>query len=171
MDFRLTPIIDGDESGETLMFIQGWPDDASLWDPQVAALAERYRCVRITLPNFGGARDTRWGHSTDEIIHALARCIREVSPDAPVTLIIHDWGAMWGHLLHQRHPELVQRVAGLDIAPHVRPGVRCDPRHPRLPVVVGGRVLRRRFGRRLDDPPYGIGHACTRAVLAASPRG
>ena len=123
MDFRLTPIIDGNESGPTLLFIQGWPDDASVWDGQVAALAERYRCVRITLPNFAGTRDTRWGHSTSEIIEALACCVREVSPAEPVTLVIHDWGAMWGHLLHQRHPELVARVAGLDIAPHFRPGV------------------------------------------------
>lgn len=123
MPFRLTPIIDGNDAGETLVFIQGWPDDASVWDALVAALAERYRCVRVTMPNFDGARDTRWGHTTDEIVDALASCVREVSPADPVTLIIHDWGAMWGHLLHQRHPELVARVAGLDIAPHFRPGI------------------------------------------------
>ena len=123
MEFRLTPMIDGNESGPTLLFIQGWPDDASIWDGQVATLAEQYRCVRITLPNFEGARDTRWGHSTDQIIEALAHCVREVAPANPVTLVIHDWGAMWGHLLQERYPQLVQRIAGLDIAPHVRPSI------------------------------------------------
>lgn len=36
MALVLEPIIEGDEAGETLLFVQGWPDDASLWDPQVA---------------------------------------------------------------------------------------------------------------------------------------
>jgi pimeloyl-ACP methyl ester carboxylesterase len=122
MGFRLDPIVEGNDAGETLFFVQGWPDDASLWDPQVAVLVDRYRCVRVTLPNHGGTRDARWGYGTDEIVEALATCVRGVSPDGPVTLILHDWGCLWGHLLHHRHPELVSRVAGLDVAPHYEPG-------------------------------------------------
>lgn len=127
MAFRLDPSIEGNESGDTLVFVQGWPDDASLWDPQVAALSERYRCVRITLPNFDGARTTRWGHSTEEILDALAGCIREVSPDDPVTLIVHDWGSHWGHTMHNRHPELAHRAITLDVAPHVKPKLWSVP--------------------------------------------
>jgi cis-3-alkyl-4-acyloxetan-2-one decarboxylase len=122
MTLRLKPLIDGPESAETIVFIQGWPDDASLWNEQVKELAPRYRCVRVDLPNAGNGPRARWGYSTEEIIEALAECIRESSPDAPVTLVIHDWGAYWGHMLHHRYPELVQRVAGLDIAPHFKPG-------------------------------------------------
>lgn len=121
MSLRLDAIVEGPDSGETLVFIQGWPDDATLWDPQVASLSERYRCVRTTLPNFDGRRSARWGYGTDEIVEALAALVREVSPHAPVTLVLHDWGCYWGHLLHHRHPDLVVRVAGLDVAPHVEP--------------------------------------------------
>lgn len=121
MDFRLNPIIDGNEAGETLVFVQGWPDDASLWDSQVAPLGDRYRCVRLTLPNFDGTRDTRQGHSTDEILDALATCVREVSPGDSVTLIVHDWGSLWGHAMHHRHPELAHRMVTLDVAPHLEP--------------------------------------------------
>jgi pimeloyl-ACP methyl ester carboxylesterase len=120
---RLVPIVDGPTSREVLVFLQGWPDDATLWDGQVASLSRRYRCVRTTMPNFDGRRDTRWGHATDAIVAALARLVREVSPEAPVTLILHDWGCYWGHLLHQRHPDLAWRVASLDVAPHVEPGL------------------------------------------------
>jgi pimeloyl-ACP methyl ester carboxylesterase len=127
MDFRLNPIIDGDEAGETLVFVQGWPDDASLWESQVEALADRYRCVRITLPNFDGARDARWGHSTEEILDALADCVREVSPNDSVTLIVHDWGSLWGHVMHNRHPELAHRVVTLDVAPHLQPKLWAVP--------------------------------------------
>lgn len=96
--------------------------DATLWDAQVASLSARYRCVRMTMPNFDGRRSVRWGYSTDEIVEAIAAMIRDVSPDAPVTLILHDWGCYWGHTLHHRYPHLVARVVGLDVAPHVEPG-------------------------------------------------
>lgn len=122
VSLRLEPRIEGPETGETLVFIQGWPDDASLWDRHVAALKDRYRCVRLTMPNFDGRRTVRWGYRTDEIVEALAALVREVSPDARVTLILHDWGCFWGHRVHHRYPELVSRVAGIDVAPHVEPG-------------------------------------------------
>ncbi len=118
---QLIPIIDGPADAATIVFIQGWPDDASLWDRHVAALSDRYRCVRTTMPNFDGQRSERWGYSTDEIVEALAQLVREVSPETPITLVLHDWGCYWGYLLHHRHPDLVARVAGLDIAPHVEP--------------------------------------------------
>jgi pimeloyl-ACP methyl ester carboxylesterase len=124
MTLQLQPRVDGrqDARAETLFFIQGWPDDASLWDGAVAKLGGRYRCVRVNLPNYADAPSARWGYSTDQIVEALAQCIRTASPGAPVTLIIHDWGAYWGYILHHRHPELVKRVVGLDIAPHYKPG-------------------------------------------------
>lgn len=122
MNLHLEAIVGGPDSGATLVFIQGWPDDATLWDEQVRLLSARYRCVRTTMPNFDGRRSTRWGYRTEEIVEALAEMVRRVSPEAPVTLVLHDWGCYWGHLLHHRHPDLVARVAGLDVAPHVEPG-------------------------------------------------
>ncbi len=121
MPLALAPTIEGNDAGETIVFIQGWPDDATLWDGAVAALRDRYRCVRLTLPNFGGDRTVRWGYSTLEIVEALASLIREAGRGKPVTLVLHDWGCYWGHAVHNRHPELVSRVAGLDVAPHYKP--------------------------------------------------
>lgn len=122
MTLRLDARIDGPDAADTIVFLQGWPDDATLWDEQVAVLSDRYRCVRTTMPNFDGRRSVRWGYGNDEIVTALAAMVREVSPRSPVTLVLHDWGCYWGHLVHHRHPDLVARVAGLDIAPYVEPG-------------------------------------------------
>jgi cis-3-alkyl-4-acyloxetan-2-one decarboxylase len=115
MSLRLVPIVDGNEAGETLVFVQGWPDDASLWDDAVAALAAKYRCVRVTLPNFGGDRTARWGYTTDEIVDALGELLRTAGRGKPVTLVLHDWGCYWGHPAHHRCPELVSRVVGITI--------------------------------------------------------
>jgi pimeloyl-ACP methyl ester carboxylesterase len=117
---HLTPIVDGNESGETLVFVQGWPDDASLWDDALAALRPAYRCVRVTLPNFGGDRTARWGYRTVEIVDALEDLVREAGAGKPVTLVMHDWGCYWGHAVHHRRPDLVGRIVGVDVSPHYR---------------------------------------------------
>ena len=91
MALRLDPIIDGNERGPTIVFVQGWPDDASLWDETVDALGATYRCVRVNLPNYGGAITTRWAFHTEEIVDALVSLFREAAAGggAPVTLVLH----------------------------------------------------------------------------------
>jgi pimeloyl-ACP methyl ester carboxylesterase len=118
---QLTPIVEGNDAGDTIVFVQGWPDDASLWDPTVAALRAEYRCVRTTLPNYGGDRSARWGYGTLEIVDALEALVESAGRGKPVTLVLHDWGCYWGHALHHRRPDLVWRVAGVDVAPHFTP--------------------------------------------------
>ncbi len=121
MALHLTPIVEGNASGETIVFLQGWPDDASLWDLSVEALRDTYRCVRVTLPNYAGDRTTRWGYPTEEIVDAVEAFVREAGRGKPVTLVLHDWGCYWGHAVHSRAPELVARLVGVDVAPHFKP--------------------------------------------------
>lgn len=122
MTLSLDPIIDGNEAGETVVFVQGWPDDASLWDEVVASLGAKYRCVRVNLPNYGGELTSRWGYTTEEIVDALANLLRKEGARRPVTLVLHDWGCYWGHAAHHRVPQAVARLAGFDVAPHYEPG-------------------------------------------------
>jgi pimeloyl-ACP methyl ester carboxylesterase len=121
---RLKPIVEGAAGGDTLFFVQGWPDDPTLWDELVDALSDRYRCVRVVLPNYEGGEYRRWGYSHDDIVEGLADCIRSFAAAKPVTLVAHDWGALWGYMLHHRHPELVARIVGLDVGPDMKPSPR-----------------------------------------------
>lgn len=118
---HLEPIVSGNASGETILFLQGWPDDASLWDEAVAALGARYRCVRVNMPNYDGAVSARSGFHTEEIVEAVVELIRRFADRGPITLVMHDWGSYWGHAAHHRVPELVARVATVDVAPHYDP--------------------------------------------------
>jgi pimeloyl-ACP methyl ester carboxylesterase len=120
----LKPLVEGPADGAPLFFVQGWPDDHSLWDEQVARLRDRYRCVRIDLPNHEGAVYRRWGYSHEEMVEGLANCVRAFSPAQPITLIGHDWGAYWAYWLHHRYPDLVSRIVGLDVAPDIKPNAR-----------------------------------------------
>jgi len=93
--------------------IHGWPDSYRLWDGQVAVLKERYRCVRFTLPGFD--LGPKRAYALDEIIATVRRVIEQTSPQQKVTLLLHDWGCFMGYQFALRHPELVERVVGVDI--------------------------------------------------------
>ena len=111
--------IKGNESGPTLVFVHGWPDNASLWRKQVAALGDRYRCVLITLPNFGEESERVGGYDMPALAERVAATIREVQPGGTVGLVTHDWGAYIGYLLEQWHPQQISRMAAFDVGGHL----------------------------------------------------
>lgn len=108
-------IIEGNPEGRTLVFIHGWPDNASLWRKQVAALAADYRCVLVTLPNFGEEPVRAGGFRFPELVDRLRNTLDEVQPEGQVTLITHDWGAYIGYLLEEACPERIERMVAMDV--------------------------------------------------------
>jgi pimeloyl-ACP methyl ester carboxylesterase len=106
-------LVEGD-GPETIVMVHGWPDTHRLWDGQVAALKDRYRCVRFTLPGFDPAHERR-ARTLDELIEFYRRVVDAVSPGRPVTLLLHDWGAIVGCQFYLRHPALVSRIVSVDI--------------------------------------------------------
>ena len=103
-------LIEG-RGSRSIVMIHGWPDTHRLWDPQVELLRERYRCVRFTLPGFEAPRTP----SLDELVETIRRVIAEACPGERVTLLLHDWGCVFGYQFALRHPELVERVIGVDV--------------------------------------------------------
>ncbi len=111
------------EGDDTILMIHGWPDTWRLWDPQVDALQRRHRCVRFTLPGFDTSKPRR-GCSLAELIEFFKKVVDAVSPGRPVTLMLHDWGAVFGYQFAMAHPSLVARIVGVDIGDTVSPGYR-----------------------------------------------
>lgn len=103
------------------MFIHGWPDNASLWRFQVEALRSDFRCVLITLPNFGEHSTRAGGFDFPELVEMLASTIRKVQPEGKISLVTHDWGAYIGYVLEKTHPDLIRKMAALDIGGHLEP--------------------------------------------------
>jgi pimeloyl-ACP methyl ester carboxylesterase len=99
---------------EAIVMVHGWPDTYRLWDDQVEFFKSRYRCVRFTLPGFDIARP-RQAHSLDELVATLKRVIEHTCPGEKVTLMLHDWGCVFGYQFAMKHPSLVQRIVGVDI--------------------------------------------------------
>lgn len=159
---RLSPITLGNPSGDTLVFVQGFPDDHTTWNDVVPLLQGRYRIVLVDMPNFGSGERTRWAYGTDALVNLLGDLLDEVSPGRPVTFVGHDWGAYWGYLLHARRPERIHRFVGLDVAPHYRPGLGAM-----LGIIVYQSVLYAAF---LIGGPVGNGMTRVLARIMKSPK-
>lgn len=101
----------------TVVMLHGWPDTYRLWDTSVAQLKHDYCCVRFTLPGFDTGLPAR-PTSLDEMCEWLLTVIDQVSPGVPVTLLMHDWGCMFGYEFAARHPARVSRIVAVDIGDH-----------------------------------------------------
>jgi pimeloyl-ACP methyl ester carboxylesterase len=99
---------------KAIVMIHGWPDTHRLWDAQVDALKDRYRCVRFTLPGFDLAGPKR-AYSFAEVLDTIRHVVEQACPGERITLLLHDWGCFFGYQFAMRHPELVERVIGVDI--------------------------------------------------------
>src|SRR5437016_13825685 len=105
--------VEGD-GASTIVMIHGWPDTYRLWNAQVAALKNRYRCVRFSLPGFEGTGAKR-AYTLDEVIETIRQVVEQASAAERVTLLLHDWGCFYGYQFATRHPQLVEPVIGVDI--------------------------------------------------------
>ena len=91
----------------------------------MAALGADFRCVLLTLPNYGERAVRPGGFDFPELVDRIAATVRKVQPDGQVGLVTHDWGAYLGYLLEEAHPGSVRRIAALDIGGHLgAPGLR-----------------------------------------------
>jgi cis-3-alkyl-4-acyloxetan-2-one decarboxylase len=104
--------VDGD--GPPVVMLHGWPDSPALWDETVVALRDAYRCVRFSLPGYDLARPPQ-ALSVDALCARIGAVVDAASPDAPVTLLLHDWGCVFGYEYAARNPGRVARVVGVDI--------------------------------------------------------
>jgi pimeloyl-ACP methyl ester carboxylesterase len=100
----------GKGNGKAIVMVHGWPDTARLWQPQIEALQDRYECIAITLPGFDRSQPKR-AYSLDEVVEA----IRTAVDNRRVTLVLHDWGCLYGYQFAMRYPQLVERIVGVDI--------------------------------------------------------
>jgi pimeloyl-ACP methyl ester carboxylesterase len=157
------------EGPDTIVMVHGWPDTYRLWDAQVEHLKAQYRCIRFTLPGFDGAQP-RKAYTVDEVTGLIRQVIEQLSPDRKVTLMLHDWGCVYGYEFYMRNPGLVARIVGVDVgeprelrrelAPRAKFYILAYQVWLALAWKIGGRpgdwMSRRmaRWGRARSDPRF-----------------
>lgn len=86
----------GRASAPVLVCVHGYPDNRSVWDGLVERLSDRYRVVTYDVRGAGesGTPSGRHEYHLDRLAEDLAAVLDAVSPDRPVHLLAHDWGAI-----------------------------------------------------------------------------
>lgn len=83
---------------DTIVFIHGYPDDASVWDQIAGQLASTHHIVTYDVRGTGlsTAPVSRKGYAFKYLISDLDHVIHHVSPGKKIHLVGHDWGALQG---------------------------------------------------------------------------
>jgi pimeloyl-ACP methyl ester carboxylesterase len=92
---RLLVTMDGDPGAPTIVLVHGYPDTHRVWDELVEALRDRYHVVAYDTRGTGRSTAPAEKHAfalynLSADLHAV---IDAVSPQRPVHLVGHDWGA------------------------------------------------------------------------------
>lgn len=144
---------------ETLLFAHGLLWDGRLWEPQVAAFRDRYRCITFDFRGQGRTEVTADGYDMDTLAEDAAALI-EALDLAPCHFVGLSMGGFVGMRVAARRLELVRSLALLETSSEPEPKENV-PRYRLLNFIarwfglglVAGRVMKILFGRTfLQDP-------------------
>ncbi|CCQ13945.1 Short-chain dehydrogenase/reductase SDR [Rhodococcus sp. AW25M09] len=93
---RLAVFESGNPDGDPIVLVHGWPDTHELWSHIVPQLEDRFRVISYDSRGAGES-----SIPAERSAYKLARLASDfysvadaVSPDAPVHVLAHDWGAV-----------------------------------------------------------------------------
>lgn len=108
------------ESGETVVFLHGLFGQGKNFTQIAKALSPELRSVLLDLPNHGASDWTQRFDYVEQADIVADHLRRTVASEAPVHLVGHSMGGKVAMVLALRHPELISRLAVVDISPVAR---------------------------------------------------
>jgi len=86
----------GDPADPTIICVHGYPDNRTVWNPVASRLSEKFHVVTYDVRGAGesGKPSRRSDYLIEQLNADLGAVADEVSPNAPVHLLAHDWGSI-----------------------------------------------------------------------------
>jgi haloacetate dehalogenase len=108
-------------SGPPLLVLHGYPETHLMWHAVAPALAERFAVVAPDLPGYGDSfrppvTDDHAGHSKRALAADLVAAMDALG-HASFAVVGHDRGGRVAYRMALDHPDVVERLAVLDIVP------------------------------------------------------
>ncbi len=110
-------------SGPPVLLLHGYPQSRAMWDGVLGELATEHTVVAADLRGYGDSTRPATAPGTDHAEHSFrAMAADQVQVMAALgherfTVIGHDRGARTAHRMALDHPDVVQRLAVLDVLP------------------------------------------------------
>lgn len=99
--------------GESALFLHGVPDSAELWGAVIDGVQHQYRCCAIDLPGFRHSTyDAGFRFEFKHYAELINELVEQLALPTPLTLVVHDWGGIFGLLWAARYPYKVKRIVG-----------------------------------------------------------
>ncbi|NLM16724.1 MAG: alpha/beta fold hydrolase [Candidatus Riflebacteria bacterium] len=122
--------IDEGEADETLVMVHGNPTWSFLYRDAVKEFSKDYRCI---VPDHIGcglsdkpSADV-FPYKISEHVDRLEKLLDYANPKYPLTLVLHDWGAVIGMGYAVRHPERIKKLVIFNSAAFRLPAGRPFP--------------------------------------------
>ena len=125
-------------AGPPLILLHGWPQHWWCWRHLIPRLAERHRVLAPDLRGWGWSAAPP-GDYAKSTFAADVLALMDAEGIERARIIGHDWGGYTAFLIALDHPERVERLAALDIAPPWPGPPR--PRHLAVPLFGSYQAL------------------------------
>ncbi|GAA1868628.1 alpha/beta hydrolase [Paeniglutamicibacter psychrophenolicus] len=104
-------------AGTPLLLLHGVPQDASVFNGMIPALAEGHRVIALDTRGFGQSSMPATGYALDTQVADLVGLLDALGVDK-TRILAHDLGAVYAMMLCLAHPERVHSLVSLSI-PHL----------------------------------------------------
>lgn len=99
-----------------LVFLQGWPDNAEMWDwINWKEDLNQNDLLFVNFPNTNGKVTHSWGKDFPELVEDLKYTIDQLQPHKKKILVAHDWGCYYGYMLDQKYPNYFSQLIVMDV--------------------------------------------------------
>ncbi len=108
-DITLNVLMCGDPKNPVMMFLHGFPEYSGMWTEIMPQLADRYFCVAPDQRGYNlSSRPTdKDSYKTSRMTGDAVALAKKLSPDAPIILVGHDWGASVAYAMAMWKPEMI----------------------------------------------------------------
>ncbi len=113
----------GDDDAPLILCVHGWPEIWSSWRHQMAYFAERgWRVAAMDVRGYGRSSrpEAIEAYSLRELSGDVSAVIDHLSPDSPVVLFGHDWGAPVVYTTARLDADRVRAFVGMSV-PYLPP--------------------------------------------------
>lgn len=105
---------DSGSTGETILFVHGFPLDHTMWSAQTAEFSKTHRCIAPDLRGFGASGVTAGTVTMSQFADDLNELLQQLGIDGPIIVCGLSMGGYIAFELWNRHPNRVGRLVLCD---------------------------------------------------------